>query len=126
MALQRLTVAGNNIFKDLILAVYGKHVKASVRAAGLAVLGTMPHGTRHIGPPLAAFLGILPLDAIQKRGRWQVLASVRRYEKAGKLTRMSSNMDRDTVADWTKLLQSGGLKTLALEAAIGFAKRNAL
>ena len=45
----------------------------------------MPHQLRHAGPSFDYAERLLDLPSIQLRGRWLTEASVRRYQKSGRL-----------------------------------------
>lgn len=61
--------------------------KQAVTALGLTRLHCTPHCLRHGGPSTDFALSFRTLEDIQRRGRWHAQASVKRYEKAGRLTK---------------------------------------
>ena len=61
-------------------------MKISANQLGLKPLALTPHSWRHGGASVDALAGV-DITTIQRRGRWQCISSVRRYEKHGKLLR---------------------------------------
>ena len=61
-------------------------------AAGLQHLRLCPHALRHGGASVDFALKARTLVEVQRHGRWKCTASVRRYEKAGRLTRQLAKM----------------------------------
>ena len=61
-------------------------MKISAHRLGLEPLALTPHSWRHGGASVDALAGV-DITTIQRRGRWQCISSVRRYEKHGKLLR---------------------------------------
>ena len=45
----------------------------------------VPYLARHSGAPIDALNHLRPLEEIRKRGRWQSMTSVIRYEKGGRI-----------------------------------------
>ena len=74
-------------------------VQQAARLAGLTRLRLSPHCARHGGASTDYALGLRTLQAIQRRGRWLAPASVRRYEKAGRLNKQLSLMTAAQLAD---------------------------
>ena len=72
---------------DVSLAEYESLFRRAVQHRQLERLRLGPHCARHGGPSTDAMLGIHSLSEIQRRGRWDALVSVRRYETHGTLTR---------------------------------------
>ena len=66
----------------------------AVAALGLQRLRATPHCCRHGGASTDFSLKVRSLDEVQRRGRWKAHSSVRRYEKAGRLTRQLSFLSR--------------------------------
>ena len=50
---------------------------------------------RHAGASLDVARGARTLQEVQKRGRWDSFASVRRYEKAGRVTELLGRLSED-------------------------------
>ena len=66
---------------------YAQCFRASCAALRLDVLGPpTPHQLRHAGASWDFAAGARNLSEIQRRGRWRATASVRRYEKGGRIT----------------------------------------
>ena len=105
------TPAKTPIFAPLSLASYERIVVAYAKRLELGRV--TPHSARHGGPSLAMLRNILDARAIQKRGRWLAPASVRRYEKSGKLTRQAAKLSAATFVKADALLR-GGLAKKAL------------
>ncbi|CAK0812661.1 unnamed protein product, partial [Prorocentrum cordatum] len=61
-------------------------------AAGLQRLRLCPHALRHGGASSDFALKARALAEAQRRGRWKCAASVRRHEKAGRLTRQLAKL----------------------------------
>ena len=61
--------------------------RKAARAAGVAAV---PYQLRHSGPSWDRLKGLRSLESIQKRGRWASFASVRRYEKHGRLAKAAA------------------------------------
>ncbi|CAK0861131.1 unnamed protein product, partial [Prorocentrum cordatum] len=68
-------------------------------AAGLQRLRLCPHSLRHGGASTDFALKHRSLAEVQRRGRWKCAASVRRYEKAGRLTRQLAKLSRGQLSD---------------------------
>ena len=64
-------------------------------ALELDKLKLTPHCGRHGGPSTDMLVGSTDLRAVQRRGRWQALSSVKCYEKHGKLTRQLKLMTEE-------------------------------
>jgi len=66
--------------------------KSSARAAALREAGhalsveAVPYKMRHSGASIDFSSAVRPLEGVRHRGRWRCPASVRRYEKGGRLT----------------------------------------
>ena len=70
----------------LSLAQWETCFALAVRNLGLEKLRITPHCLRHGAASTDFATGARRLDEIQRRGRWKAAASVRRYEKSGRLT----------------------------------------
>ena len=46
-----------------------------------------PHSARHGGASADAYHNVRTIEAVKERGRWQAIASVARYRKAGSYLR---------------------------------------
>ena len=55
----------------------------------------VPYQARHSGASADRAERLRPQDAVQKRGRWAALRSVRRYQKAGRLSQSWSRLNQD-------------------------------
>jgi hypothetical protein len=95
--LKKITPAGSPLFGPSDLSKYGSLLQEAVTACGLAKLHITPHSARHGGASSASYRKLLKIKEIQRRGRWLVPKSVRRYETSGKLTRQVALMDKATV-----------------------------
>ena len=69
------------------LHVFEQKFQQAMRLSHLAALHATPHCLRHGGPSTDFALKFRSLEEIQRRGRWRAHASVRRYEKAGRLNK---------------------------------------
>jgi hypothetical protein len=69
--------------------------KQAVTALKLNRLQCTPHCLRHGGPSTDFALGYRSLADIQRRGRWHAQASVKRYEKAGRLNKQVALLTAD-------------------------------
>lgn len=114
LALQLHEVRGAPLLDPLTLAQYENAFRKAARATGLSILRPTPHACRHGGASLAAFRGGLDAAGIQRRGRWVVAKSVRRYEKHGKLLRQIAKMDKTMVRRGAALLDGGSKSPLAM------------
>ena len=99
--------AGRARFLDPMLEALSQQVvggamwafdSSAVRAEMLAVsrelqIDVTPYQARHSGPSIDMALQTRTLEAVQKRGRWMAVSSVRRYERHARLA-----------AEWAKLL----------------------
>ena len=68
-----------------------------------------PYMLRHGGPSHDRALGLRTIQEVKKRGRWAADSSVRRYEKAGRLTTMLTKIQpelKDQVYGSPKLLEN--------------------
>ena len=69
------------LFGDCSLAAYERAFAVAAAARHLEKLRITPHSARHSGPSNDMLHDRTDLQAVQKRGRWECLQSVRRYEK---------------------------------------------
>lgn len=108
----------DRIFQALTLPAYKKQLHRATLALRLAPLKLTPHSARHGGASTARYLGELDLREIQRRGQWTAASSVRRYDKAGRLTRQVSLAPADVVNDGDDVLRGSpsALETTLLEA----------
>jgi len=84
LRLLKATVLGIRRLFPITLAQLDVAFAAAVDALGLCALRVSPHCCRH-GGPSTNLRKLRTLDEAQRRERCKVLASVRRYEKAGRL-----------------------------------------
>jgi len=105
------------VVSPLDIAHYEKHFKEGMDRIGLAHLNLTPHSLRHGGASLASYLGLLTNSGVAKRGRWNSMQSVRRYEKKGVLTRVVAKMKPEQVRAGSAHLKDGSLKKLAMKTA---------
>ena len=84
---------------DLSLARLDTLFKSAVEDLGLQRLRVTPHCCRHGGASTDYSGGHRSLDQIQRHGRWLAVASVRRYEKTGRLARQFSFLSQQHVRD---------------------------
>jgi hypothetical protein len=72
---------------DIRLVMFERKFNEAVKALSLNRLLCTPHCLRHGGPSTDFALGFRSLAMIQRRGRWHAQSSVKRYEKAGRLSK---------------------------------------
>ena len=77
--------------------------RQAAEAAGLQRLRLCPHALRHGGASSDFALKHLTLSEVQRRGRWKCVASVRRYEKAGRLTRQLAKLSSAQLSDASRV-----------------------
>ena len=77
---------------------YADFLFVLAKDTGLGQLKLTPHSWRHGGPSTDYLAKAASLTDIQRRGRWQCAASVRRYEKQGKLLRQVALMSPDQLS----------------------------
>ena len=77
---------------SLSLADWERAFAKAVKALDLVALRATPHCLRHGSASTDFALGLRTLDAIQRKGRWKASASVRRYEKSGRLSAQVSRI----------------------------------
>ena len=101
--LVRATKPGEFLFPDLTAAKYELIFRRACVALGFDGLKLCPHSLRHGGASVDALNGIDTIT-IQKRGRWNVIASCRRYEKKGRILKQLSILGAARVQESTKEL----------------------
>ena len=87
--LHRLALAGRMELPlfSLTQAEFGRAFRAVSEKLGLLALGTAtPYQLRHAGASWDFAAGTRTLAEVQRRGRWRAAASVRRYEKGGRIS----------------------------------------
>ena len=95
-------LAGRGPLIPLTLPQYEAAFRRSASRLDLVALRPCPHMLRHAGPSHDAWTGVRDLHDIQKRGNWEAFASVKRYEKHGKLLRQIARAPdriRDAMVD---------------------------
>ena len=85
------------LFAGLSLPLFEKEMREAAALTKLEPLSPTPHMLRHGGPSADVFLGARTLLQVQKRGRWNSMQSVKRYEKSAKLLRMVRLLPNDVV-----------------------------
>lgn len=75
------------LFPSLTLASYETACHRASRHLKYQEGAVTPHVMRHTGPSNDIFHKRRDIQAVQKRGRWEAKASVRRYEKASLLVK---------------------------------------
>ena len=75
------------LWGPLSYTAYARLIRSAVAGLKLPYQVT-PHMFRHGGASEDYLRGLRSLEAIQIRGRWDAFASVRRYQKSGRLLRM--------------------------------------
>ena len=84
--LKEATAPARRVF-PVSLHTLDARLRCAVRPLGIERLRLTPHTARHGGASTDFASDQRPIDSIQRRGRWKAIASVRRYEKAGRLNR---------------------------------------
>ena len=79
---------------DLDITALSRHFQQAVQRTGLGRLRLTPHCARHGAASTDYALGHRTLGEIQRKCRWLVATSVRRYEKAGRLNKQVLMMTR--------------------------------
>ncbi|CAK0901720.1 unnamed protein product [Prorocentrum cordatum] len=87
-----------NTFPDLTAQKYELIFRRACQALNFGDLKQCPHSLRHGGASVDALNGIDTLT-IQKRGRWNVIASCRRYEKKGRILKQLSILGQARVQE---------------------------
>ena len=72
---------------NLSLGTLDRWFSEATSARSLRLLRFTPHCARHGAASSDFALGLRSLEEMQRKGRWLASASVRRYEKAGRLNR---------------------------------------
>lgn len=75
-------------------AAFERAFAEALKATSLTSLRTTPHCCRHGAPSTDFALSLRSLAEIGRRGRWKAPASIRRYEKAGRLNRQLGRMTK--------------------------------
>ena len=92
VALDRRCRGKQQLFIGLTHSAFRGLLKAGSALAGLPFV-ILPHGLRHGGNSHDAFHRHYTLRCIQQRGRWASWDSVRRYEKHGRLLKITSKLN---------------------------------
>lgn len=92
MALYRRCSGNQQLFLGLNHSAFRGLLKIGSARAGLPFI-VLPHGLRHGGPSHDALHGHYTLRRIQQRGRWASWDTVRRYEKHGRLLKISGKLN---------------------------------
>ena len=85
--------------------------KEAISGCQLQTLRCTPHCCRHGGPSTDVAIAVRDLRAVQRRGRWKGDASVRRYEKTGRLHRQLARL---TAVDMKKAKRAAALRPALL------------
>ena len=72
--------------------VFSKKFTAAARAAGITHLKAHSYQLRHSGPSFDRALGRRSALEVKFRGRWKSDASLRRYEKEGRVSQQLANL----------------------------------
>ena len=116
----RLCEPGRSLLEPLTLAMYERLLAFAMTELNLRALKFTPHSARHGGPSTDAYFDRMDLNAIQRRGRWAQLRSVRRYKKKGTLQRQINRMPSHLVRRGQHLFDDsspGGLQARLCAAA---------
>ncbi|CAK0877143.1 unnamed protein product [Prorocentrum cordatum] len=89
---------GEYLFPDLAAQKYELIFRRACQALNFGDLKLCPRSLRHGGASVDALNGIDTLT-IQKRGRWNVIASCRRYEKKGRILKQPSILGQARVQE---------------------------
>ena len=92
VALYRRCSGHQQLFFGLTHSAFRGLLRLGSARAGLPFI-ILPHGLRHGGPSHDAFHGHHTLRRIQQRGRWAAWESVRRYEKHGRLLKLTGKLN---------------------------------
>ncbi len=82
------------LFAGLTLAKYEALFRSAVEACRLQALGLTPHMLRHGGPSEDILNNVRSISQVQERGRWSAPASVRNYQKQGRVLRQLNKMSK--------------------------------
>ena len=74
---------------------YREYVSVFRRACANLGWSAVPYQGRHTGASADRAEGLRTQEQVMKRGRWQALRSVRRYEKAGRVNQAWRELDSD-------------------------------
>ena len=86
---------GGALWPRLTLASYEAGIRDAAAALGLASHKISPHLARHRGISTDVYEKVVTLEEGAKRGHWRAMASVRRYEKHGRLLKMINQLSDD-------------------------------
>ena len=75
-----------------------KLLAEGAKAVGVGALAPVLHSLRHGGPSTDVALGLRGLTEVMKRGCWQSLRSVARYERGGRVAEQLSRLPQHVVA----------------------------
>jgi hypothetical protein len=104
--------AADSALLDLTLPLWERSFHRAVVGLGLEALRISPHCLRH-GAASSDFASkFRRLDELQRRGRWKAAASVRRYEKCGRLSGQVAMMSAE-------LLEKAATLSATLPSALG-------
>ena len=102
---------------DLTLPIWERAFQRAVVGLGLERLRISPHCLRH-GAASSDFASkFRRLDELQRRGRWKAAASVRRYEKCGRLSGQVAMMSAE-------LLDRAAVLSTTLPSALGLLSKH--
>ena len=77
---------------NLTLSEYEQAFRWGLSSLKLDDLKMSPHSARHGGASEDAYNNVRTIEAVKERGRWQALASVARYRKAGSYLRTVASL----------------------------------
>ena len=86
---------GASLHNNFTLPMLERAFQRAVIALELDKLKLTPHSSRHGGPFTDLLVGSTDLRSVQRRGPWQALSSVKRYEKHSKLYRQVNLMTEE-------------------------------
>ena len=118
----RLSEPGRSFLEPLTLPMYGRLLAFAMTELNLRALKFAPNSARHGGPSTDAYFDRMDLNAIQRRGRWAQLRSVRRYGEKGTLQRQINRMPSHLVSRGQHLFDDSspdGLQARLCAAARG-------
>ena len=121
-AVHRQSIANQPLLEPLTLPMYERLFSLATTELNIRNRKFTPHSARHGGPSTDAYFDRLDLHAIQRRGRWAQLRSVRRYEKKGTLQRQINRMPSHLVRQGLRLFDdrsAAGLQGRLCAAARG-------
>jgi integrase len=82
------------LFAGLTLSKYEALFREAARACHLQPLSLTPHMLRHGGPSEDILNNVRSISQVQERGRWAAPASVRNYQKQGRVLRQLNKMSK--------------------------------